>query len=303
MRIDINAPIDPGTDKIADDRRIKIHSHYIKRVINEYAPALVLGSHQGRPGGYEFIALEQHAELLARYSGLDVRYVEDVIGPTAREEIRKLRPREVLLLDNLRFVSEEILEVPPEKQAFTIMVKKLSPLFEAYINDAFATAHRSQPSIVGIPLSLPSAIGLLFEKELDALRKTMTPQNIQRIFILGGKKVAETLRVIENLTRNKLAERILTTGLLAQLFLVAKGIDIGIENIRVLEENGILPLVPRARYILMRGAPIETPLDFVVRVNNNVKNLHVGELKGGVIKDIGENTINIYIGSLSGRQK
>ncbi|MEM4528570.1 MAG: hypothetical protein QXS23_05210 [Desulfurococcaceae archaeon] len=90
---------------------------------------------------------------------------------------------------------------------------------------------------------------------------------------------------------------------MAQLFLVAKGIDIGIENIRVLEENGILPLVPRARYILMRGAPIETPVDFVVRVNNNVKNLHVGELKGGVIKDIGENTINIYIGSLSGRQK
>ncbi|OYT38177.1 MAG: phosphoglycerate kinase [Desulfurococcales archaeon ex4484_58] len=293
MRIDINVPIDPETKEIINDRRIRVHSKTIKEVMDKYKPALVLGSHQGRPGEPDFISLHKHVELLSKYVGQEIKFVEDVIGPTAREEIKKLKPGEILLLDNLRLVSEEVIEATPEKQSYTIFVRRLASLFDNYVNDAFATAHRSQPSIVGFPLVLPSAAGPLFEKEINALKRVFDKYESPRIFVLGGVKVRDMLRVIENLVINKLADRILTTGLLAQVFLVAKGINIGSQNMAYLEEKGVLQLIPRARYILMRGAPVETPIDFKVEVENDVLNNNIGEIKG-LIKDIGENTVKMY---------
>jgi len=293
MRIDINVPIDPDTKEIMDDRRIRVHAKTIKEVMDKYNPALVLGSHQGRPGEPDFTTLEKHAELLSKYSGLDIKFVDDVIGPKAREEIKNLKTGEVLLLDNLRLVSEEVLEATPEKQSDTLFVRRLMSFFDNYVNDAFATAHRSQPSIVGFPLVLPSAAGPLFEKEINALKNVFEKYESPRIFILGGSKVRDMLRVIENLVANKLADRILATGLLAQVFLAAKGVNIGSENMAYLEEMGVLQLIPRARYVLMRGAPIETPIDFKVLKENNVYDRGLGEIDG-VIMDIGENTIKMY---------
>lgn len=293
MRIDINVPIDPESGCIMDDRRIRVHSSIVRSIVDKYNPALVLASHQGRPGEIDFVTLEKHAELLSKYMGMDVKFVDDVIGSKAREEISKLKPGEVLLLDNLRLVSEEIIEAIPEKQSLTILVKRLAPFFDYYVNDAFATAHRSQPSIVGFPLVLPSVIGPLFEKEINALKKTIVEEKEPRVFVLGGVKVLDMLRVIENLVKNKLADRILTTGILAQLFLVAKGVNIGSHNMRLLEEKGALPLIHRARSILLRGAPIETPVDFKTFHNGSVRNEYLGRLTG-LIKDIGEETIRIY---------
>lgn len=293
MRIDINVPIDPETNDIIDDRRIRVHAKYVKEIVEKYNPALVLSSHQGRPGDPDFTSLEKHRDLLAEYSGIDIKFVDDVMGPRAREEIQKLKPGEVLLLDNLRLVSEEVIEAVPEKQCYTLVVKRLAPLFDYYVNDAFATAHRSQPSIVGFPLVLPSVIGPLFEKELGALRKALTNLDQPRVFVLGGVKVYDMLRVIENLVKYKLADRILTTGVLAQLFLVAKGAKIGQRNMQLLEEKGSLPLIHRARSLLLRGAPIETPIDFKTVVNGAVKNEYLGRIEG-LIKDIGEETIRIY---------
>ncbi|MEM1877918.1 MAG: phosphoglycerate kinase [Desulfurococcaceae archaeon] len=293
MRIDINVPIDPETGEIIDDRRIRVHSKYLREIVEKYNPALVLGSHQGRPGEPDFTTLEKHRDLLAKYTGFNIKFIDDVIGPRAKDEIQRLKPGEVLLLDNLRLVSEEVIEAIPEKQSYTIMVKRLAPLFDYYVNDAFATAHRSQPSIVGFPLVLPSAIGPIFEKELDALRKAFTNLDQPRVFVLGGVKAHDMLRVIENLVRYKLADRILTTGVLAQLFLVAKGAKIGHRNMRLLEEKGSLPLIHRARTLLLKGAPIETPIDFKTSINGNVKNEYLGRIEGE-IKDIGEETIRIY---------
>lgn len=294
MRIDINVPIDSETKEIINDRRIRIHAKTIKEVLDKYNPAIVLGSHQGRPGEPDFTTLEKHAELLSKYIGQEVKFVDDVMGPAAREAIRNLKPGEILLLDNLRLVSEEVIEATPEKQAITIFVRRLAPLFDSYVNDAFATAHRSQPSIVGFPLVLPSAAGPLFEKEINALRRAFESFESPRIFVLGGTKVRDLLRVIENLVRYKMADRILTAGLLAQTFLVAKGINIGERNMRYLEEKGILPLIPRARHILLMGAPVETPIDFKIRTDEKeIKNVGIGEING-LIVDIGEATTKMY---------
>ncbi len=294
MRIDINVPIDPETKEIINDRRIRIHTKTVKEVLDKYNPAIVLGSHQGRPGEPDFVSLEKHAEKLSEYLGVKVKFIDDVMGPAAREAIKQLKPGEILLLDNLRLVSEEVIEATPEKQSYTIFVRRLAPLFDAYVNDAFATAHRSQPSIVGFPLVLPSAAGPLFEKEINALKRAFESFESPRIFVLGGTKVRDILRVIENLVRNKMADRILTTGLVAQTFLVAKGINLGMENMRYLEEKGILPLIPRARHILLSGAPIETPIDFRVKTKDKeIVNRGLGSIDG-LIVDIGENTAKMY---------
>ncbi len=296
VRIDINVPIDPNTGEIMDDRRIRVHARTIKLLVEKYGAAVVACSHQGRPGEHNFTSLERHADLLREYSGVDLEFIDDVMGPSAREAIKKLEPGKALLLDNLRFVSEELIEAIPEKQANTFLVKRLGPLFDAYINDAFATAHRSQPSLVGFPLVLPSAAGPVFEKEVVALRKAFESMESPRIFVLGGTKVHDLIRVIEHLVSSRMADRILTTGLLAQLFLAAKGVDIGVQNLGVLEEKGILALIPRARKILFRGAPVETPIDFkTIDKEGVVREESLGRITG-TIMDIGGNTVSMYSG-------
>lgn len=293
MRIDINVPIEPESGEILDDRRIREHAKRIKEVVERFSPALVLGSHQGRPGEHGFVTLERHAALLAKYSGLDVKFVGDVIGPEARRAMEALRPGEVLLLDNLRMASEEVMEGPMERQASTIFARRLAELCEAYVNDAFATAHRSQPSIVGLPLLLPSALGPLFEEELEAVKRALEAREGPRVYVLGGAKVHELMRVVENLVRNKLADRILTTGLVAQVFLAAKGANIGRANVELLNELGLTSLVARARHVLLRGAPIETPIDFKTVRDGEVRNEPLGSISGRIV-DIGENTANIF---------
>jgi len=293
VRIDINSPLDPVTGEIIDDTRFKAHIPTIKELI-EKENAVVLMSHQGRPGSSDFTRLHNHARLLRRLSGIPVKFVDDIIGPAAREAIDKLNPGEVLLLDNTRLLSEEVIESVPERQARSIFVRTLVDHFDYYINDAFATAHRSQPSIVGFPLVLPSAMGRVMEKEVEALRRAFDPEATPKIFVLGGAKVHDTMRVIEHLVENKLADRILTTGLVAFLFMVSKGINVGLHQRRVMENRGILTLVSRARRLLLKGAPIEVPLDFVVEKDDGSVAIEGAHELDGPAKDIGPATIESY---------
>ncbi len=292
LRIDINSPIKPETGEILDDSRIKAHAVTIKELV-ERGAGLVILSHQGRPGGDDFVSLEKHAELLSRYSGVDIEFIDDVIGPTARDKISRLKPGEALLLDNTRIISEEIIEAKPERHAKSIFVRRLAPLVDYYVNDAFATIHRSQPSIVGFPLVIPSAIGRVMEKEVRAISKIYSEESRPRVFVLGGGKVHDTLRILEHLHANSAVDRVLATGLIAELFMLAKGIDIGEENRAFLEYKGLTSLIPRARRLLLRGLPLETPVDFVTIIDDRVEVEVVGRIKG-LIRDIGPQTIKMY---------
>ncbi len=292
IRVDFNCPI--GNDgEILDDSRIKAHVTTVKKVI-EGGAAAVLISHQGRPGEEDFVTLEKHGVFLSKYLGLEVKFVPDVMGPTAINEISKLKPGEVLLLDNLRFVSEEIIEAVPEVQAKTFLVRRLAPHFDYFVFDAFATAHRSQPSIVGFPMVLPSIMGSVMKKELDALSKVFEASEGPRLFLLGGAKVQDTIKIIEFLTKNKVADRILTVGLVGLFFHVAKGGRISDESLKVLESKGLLTLIPRGRKIILSGAPVETPYDYVVLTSNgDVKEEPVYSMSGKAL-DIGSYTISMY---------
>lgn len=292
VRVDFNCPI--GVDgKILDDSRIKAHVPTIERLINAEASVVVI-SHQGRPGESDFVTLEGHATVLSKYLGREVKFVPDVIGPTAISEIRRLGSGEVMLLDNLRLVSEEIIEASPEVQARTFLVRRLAPHFDFFVFDAFATAHRSQPSIVGFPMVLPSVVGEVMRREIDALSRVFSNVTGSKVFILGGAKVQDTIRIVEFLTKNKIADRILTVGLVGLLFHVAKGGKIGEENMKVLESKGLLTLIPRARKVLLSGAPIETPYDYkVLKPDGSISEESVHNLTGKAL-DIGRYTTSMY---------
>ncbi len=292
LRVDFNSPVGEN-EELLDDSRIKAHVPTIKELLEKGA-AVVVVSHQGRPGESDFITLEPHAAKLSALLGQSVQFVEDVMGPEARRRIKNLKPGEVLLLDNVRFLAEENINAPPEVQEKTYLVRRLAKLFDYYVNDAFATAHRSQPSIVGFPMVLPSVMGRLMQKEVEALSKIFNPKVSPKVFVLGGGKVPDSLSIIENIVENKVADRILTTGLLSELFLVAKGIDLGEQNMKFLEKKGILSLVPKARRLLLSGAPIDVPLDFVtIDDNGNVK-VEPAFNVTGLIRDIGPATIRSY---------
>ncbi len=293
VRVDFNSPVDPKTKKILDDTRLRAHLITIKELMEKHKAKTVLIAHQGRPGTSDFISLEPHAKRLSELLNQDVKFIDDIIGPYARETIKNLEPGEVLILDNIRLLSEENINAKPEVQAKTFLVRKLSPLFDAFVLDAFGTAHRSQPSLVGFPVVLPSVAGRVMEKEVRALERIVSGTEGPKIFVLGGAKVDDSIRIIETLVRNKVADRIILTGLLSEIFLLAKGISLGEENMKVLREKGILDLVRDARSILLKGAPIETPIDFVTLQNGEVDSVPTTKIQG-LIRDIGDETIKMY---------
>jgi phosphoglycerate kinase len=257
LRVDINVPLDPSTHLILDDTRIKAVSETLARLEDA---RVVLGSHQSRPGKDDFTNMQPHAEALADCCNQQVMFVEDVIGPHARERIAKVEPGQVLVLDNLRFCAEENVDDRPEKLLKTHFVKLLSPLFDLNINDAFATAHRSQPSIVGLTDALPSAAGRLMEKELKAVSGLLVEPQRPCVYVLGGAKVEDKIPVIEHiLTRDK-ADKILLGGIPAKLFLKAMDKKISADDEK--EMAGLQTQIKNAKSILTKYKDkIEVPVD------------------------------------------
>ncbi len=293
VRVDINSPVDKKTKKLLDYSRIQAHSQTVRELLDKKA-AVVIISHQGRPGDDDFISLEEHAQVMSKYVGQEIEFVDDVIGPYSRERIKALRPGEAIMLQNLRLISEETVEGPIEVQKDTFLVRTLAPLVDVYVNDAFATAHRSQPSLVGFPQVLPSVAGRVMEREVSALSKIFNEPDRPKIFVLGGGKVADSIKIVEHLVRKNVADKILTGGLLAELFALAEGYQLGKENMRVLESKGVMSLVQKAKEILPMGrGVIEIPVDFRTEKDGVVSDYPLTNVEG-VIKDIGEKTMMKY---------
>ncbi len=296
MRIDINSPIEPSTGTILDDTRIRSHIATIEELSES---KLVLLAHQSRPGLEDFTTLEAHSRRLAELLGMEVRYVDDVFGRAAREEIFRLRSGEVLMLENVRFCSEEVVEEvkskPPSVQATTNMVRKLSSYVEAYVNDAFAVAHRSQPSVVAFPMVLPSYAGKLLEREVENLTKVLKSRARPKVFSFGGAKAKDSLKVMEKLLSRGIADVVLTSGMVANVFLLAQGKDIGEVNLRAMKEKGFDSLVERAKKLLEKyGDKIQVPTDLAFKRDGSRAEASVDELPNLMIMDIGIDTIARY---------
>jgi len=171
-RVDINQPVDRETDTLKSIARIRACVPTVKE-LSEKGAKVVLLAHQGSDIEYKnFYCTRPHARVLTELLGQEVKWIDDVCGPAARDAIRALQPGEILLLDNVRFVSEEQtlfemkLKLNHAQQAKTLLVEKLAPLADLYVCDAFAAAHRDQPSLCGFEQVLPSAMGRLFERNI-----------------------------------------------------------------------------------------------------------------------------------------
>ncbi len=184
LRVDMNSPMDTQ-GHILDDMRIRSHIATLKDL--ESAKVVVL-AHQSRPGKKDFTTMKPHAHLLSRYLGRQVTYVDDIFGTFAKTQIASMEDGDVIMLENVRFYSEESIERTTAEQANTFMVKKLAPFVDIFLNDAFAVSHRSHLSVVGFTEVLPSGAGRVMEKELISLEKGVKSGERPSVFVLGGQK-------------------------------------------------------------------------------------------------------------------
>lgn len=216
VRLDLNVPISGG--RVGDDTRIRAAVPTLEALLERNA-ALILCSHLGRPKGKrdKQLSLEPVAQRLTQLINRPVRFVDDCVGPRVRQAAADLQPGQLLLLENTRFHPEEKANDPD-------FARQLAELAEAYVNDAFGSAHRAHASTEGVAHHLPSAAGLLIEKELKFLRGELQDPERPYLAVLGGAKISDKIGVIGTLLQR--ADELLIGGGLANTFLAARGYDL-----------------------------------------------------------------------------
>jgi phosphoglycerate kinase len=301
LRVDINSPVDPESGKILGLNRIKSHLKTIEYLKDS---KLVILGHQSRPGRGDFISLDSHAESIQKLLKRSVTFIDDLFGRYAQKHIKGMEAGDITVLQNVRFYSEEVIlrNSPIDTLQQTNIIRNLSELGDFFVNDAFAAAHRQQPTIVGFTELLPSAAGLVMERELNALNKVLTSKLHPSIAILGGAKVKDSLEVAQNMLKHKIADKVLTTGLVANIFLLADGKNLGSANLEFLESefNDLKEITETAKKMLKKFKDkIAIPVDVAVNKSGTRQLLSVKDLPSDyLIHDIGLETIVKFTGML-----
>ncbi|MDR1307135.1 MAG: phosphoglycerate kinase [Treponema sp.] len=301
-RIDINQPVDKASGTLKDTTRIEACIPTLKELSGKGAK-LVLLAHQGSDIEYKnFWTTEPHAKVLSGLLGKEVRFIDDVCGPAAREAIKALRGGEILLLDNVRFVSEEQtlfetrLLLSHEDQARTLLVRKLAPLADLYVCDAFAASHRDQPSLCGFEQLLPSAMGRLFEEEFCVVSGLMEKPDRPCVFVLGGAKIGDAFLMMNAVLGGGAADQVLSGGLVGEVLLWAAGGDVGGGTRAFIEKEGYENLVDTAKELLAKyGERILMPRDFAVVESTGRVEYDAGSIPAeAAVLDIGTGTAGRY---------
>lgn len=292
LRVDFNSPMDPSGN-ILDDKRIKSHLETL-RALEDCRVAII--AHQSRAGKKDYTTLEAHARILTRLLRRDVSYIDDIFGSHAQNSIKSLRPGEVILLENTRFYAEENMNRSPADHAKSHMVRKLAPLFDLFVNDAFAVSHRSHCSVVGFTEVLPSIAGILMDREITALDRGLRGNEHPTVFSLGGTKADDSIKVTQNVLSRGGADKILTSGVVATVFMMAKGIDVGEANRKFVEDQEYLEQIPIAAKLLQEYPDkIVLPSDVALNQNGERVEVSVDKLPAPLpIADIGLETIVSY---------
>lgn len=301
-RVDINQPIDRKTNTLKSIARVEACVPTIKE-LSEKCAKVVLLAHQGSDIEYKnFYTTEPHAKVLTELLGKRVQFIDDVTGPAAREAIRSLQDGEIILLDNVRFCSEEQtlfelkLELTHEQQSQTEVVKKLAPLADLYVCDAFAAAHRSQPSLCGFEQVLPSAMGRLFEREYCVLSELMENPARPCTFVLGGAKVADAFLMMETVLKNDVADFVLTGGLVGNILLAAVGKNIGSGSLDFIRKSNYEAFIEKSKSLYQEYKDrIVLPADLAYVCDKRRCEGNIDDLPGDICSlDIGSETAAIY---------
>ena len=286
LRSDLNVPIEDG--HITDDTRIRASLPTIIHLL-ERGAAVIVASHLGRPKGKvnDALRLKPVADRLSTLLGRPVRMTGDALGPGVQVAVDKLRPGDLLLLENLRFHPEEEANEPGFAEA-------LARFADLYVNDAFGAAHRAHASTEGITHHLPSVAGLLMEREVDSLTRLLNRPARPFHAIIGGAKVSGKLEVLEALLRR--CQAVLVGGGMANTLLAAKGLQLGkslvepdqIENARRFPQQARRK---RVRLMLPTDAVIASQVH--ARVKTQVVRIDAVP-KDQMVVDIGPETLKAY---------
>ncbi|MCZ6601817.1 MAG: phosphoglycerate kinase [Planctomycetota bacterium] len=275
VRLDLNVPLTVDGE-IADDTRIRAGIPTV-RSISERGGRVILLSHLGRPKGRPDprLSLKPVAARLSEILERPVPLAAGIVGDDVRRAIEGMADGDCLLLENLRFN-------PGEKAGADEFIEELSSLGDLYINDAFGTCHRSDASVAGLPRRLPSAAGLLVEKELSTLERLLRDPSRPFVGVLGGAKITDKLPVVRNLL--PISDRLLIGGGMAFTFLLARGDPIGAS----LADRELLDL---ARSLLKDGGDkILLPRDHLVRTKDGEVKVVEEVPEGAKAYDIGPAT-------------
>jgi phosphoglycerate kinase len=295
IRVDFNVPLDKKTRKVKDDARIRAAIPTLQHAIGRNAK-LILASHLGRPEGKVVpeMSLEPAGERLSQLLGQDVTFADDCVGDGVRKLVGEMRDGQVLLLENLRFHPEE----EANDDAFS---RELAALAQAYVDDAFGTVHRAHASTVGMVKYVPQrGAGFLVLAELKHLQPLLKGAPKPYLAILGGVKVSDKIKVIDQLTKK--VDALLIGGAMAYTFLSARGAPVGasrVEKEKIDVARRILEKATQARVEVL------LPVDHVVAkeakagaVAQTVRDIPEGQL--GL--DIGPKTRELYRQRILGAQ-
>ena len=294
LRVDMNCPIDQETGEISGTKRIE---EIIETLDALRDAKVVIASHQGRVGNNEYTGMDRHAGVLEKLTSRKIKYVQDVIGEAAEDAIKNMGNSDILLLDNLRLCAEENYEFTPENAARTIMVSRLSKLFDLCVLDSFPSAHRSHPSIVGFPQVLPACAGRIVEREVRNLDEILTVAKAPHVVVLGGSKVEDRLEAIKMLIQNGRADHILLSGLIGNVFMRAQArikSSLGIKR----EEE----VVAKAHSLIGEYPDVfATPVDVAIDKDGERVEMDVRDVgRGDKIYDLGPKTVEYYSKLISG---
>ena len=295
VRCDLNVPLKDGI--ITDDGRVRASLPTLNALINAGARVIVC-SHLGRPDGAPDpkYSLEPVAQRLSELLGQPVAFARDTVGESAQDAVASLENGEVAVIENLRFNAGETSKDESERQAFA---RELAALGDALVSDGFGVVHRKQASVYDLAQLVPSAAGLLIQKELEVLdRLTENPERPYTV-VLGGSKVSDKLGVIEHLLPR--VDKLLVGGGMMFTFLVAEGHKVGSS---LLEKDQIDTVKGYLATAKERGVEIVLPVDAVVAASFSADADHVvadaDALEdtafgaGGLGLDIGPRTAEIF---------
>ncbi|MGD0477343.1 MAG: phosphoglycerate kinase [Nitrososphaerales archaeon] len=288
IRVDINTPVHPETGALIEQARLEEAATTIGDLSQS---KVVVASHQGRVGRSDYISLGRHAEALQGIIRKPVKFVPDVFGPEALREIDSLASGEVLVLDNLRFTAEENQEYKPADAERTFLVSRIQKHIDACVLDAFSTAHRSSPTIVGFAGLVPTCAGRTVGRELRMLDRIVSVEKGPYVTVLGGAKVSDRLEAVDALIANNRADKVLLCGVVGLVFLKAVG-----------KYRGDLKIDGEQKFLLKARQLIDTdperfvtPIDVGIKVDEARKDLDVKELTTQAqVLDIGPKTVEKY---------
>lgn len=302
LRLDINSPIDPASKKIVNENRIDMSLPTLKYLLDQKAKVAII-AHQGDTLDYKnLIPMQEHAVKLSQKIGIKVGYIDDVAGPAAQEEVKKLKPGQAVLLGNLRYLTEEVstfensVKLEPSEMLNTFLVRNLAPLFDYYINDAFAAAHRNAPSMVAFQEILPTAGGRLLINEVSALRKVLDNPDRPSVFILGGAKISDAFGMMEQVLKNGTADIILACGVTGIVMLMAKGYKISrkMEHF-ILDRSLDVFIRPAGEYLDHYPERMVLPVDLAYEKSGQREEISIDKLPAdSMLSDIGSKTIELF---------